>query len=79
MAVRSTGTQARYLSVIEPYETDSVVTSVTAKSPDELVVALADGRVQEITISGFDEEPQSVVIAVREVSNGDVIREERTN
>lgn len=37
MAVRNTGTEARFLSVVEPYETESVIKSVTAKSATELV------------------------------------------
>lgn len=77
MAVRSTGKQARFLSVIEPYENDSVVKSVTAKSADELVVELTDGRIQEIKITGFEE--NDVKIAVRETRDGELVREEQTN
>ncbi|MGJ8654421.1 MAG: hypothetical protein ACSHX8_14265 [Opitutaceae bacterium] len=77
MAVRSQGKQARFLSVIEPYETDSMIKSVTAKSADELLVELNDGRVQEIKISGF--EANDVQIAVRETRDGQLIRDERTN
>jgi len=76
MAVRSQGEKARYLSVIEPYENESVVKSVSAKSADQLVVELADGRVQEITISGF--EANDVKIAVRETRDGKILREEMT-
>ncbi|MEI6892406.1 MAG: hypothetical protein V5783_09560 [Pontiella sp.] len=78
MAVRSTGTEARYLSVIEPYETKSVIKSVTAKSANELVVELIDGRVQEITISELDGETGVAKVSVRELRNGKVIREEKS-
>ncbi|MDF7808066.1 hypothetical protein P4E94_11500 [Pontiellaceae bacterium B12219] len=76
MAVRSTGKDARYLSVIEPYETDSMVKSVTANSANELVVELTDGRVQEITIADLDGETGEANISVREFMNGKLVREE---
>lgn len=77
MAVRSHGTQARFLSVIEPYETESVIESVTAKSADELIVKLSDGRTQEIKITGFED--NDVKIAVRETRDGQLVREELTD
>jgi hypothetical protein len=78
MAVRSTGTDARFLSVIEPYETDSVIKSVTAKSASELVVELTDGRVQEITIAELDGETGEAKVSVRELKNGRLVREEQS-
>ncbi|MDF7799287.1 alginate lyase family protein [Pontiellaceae bacterium B1224] len=78
MAVRSTGSETRYLSIIEPYETESVVKSVTAKSANELTVELVDGSIQEIIISGFAEEDQDVSIDVKEFKDGELIREEKT-
>ncbi|MDF7823640.1 alginate lyase family protein [Pontiellaceae bacterium B12227] len=77
MAVRSVGKDCRFLSVIEPYENESVVKSVTAKSADELVVELTDGRVQEITISGLDHESNDQVnVSVKEFKDGRIVREE---
>lgn len=35
LAVRSRGNEARYLSVIEPYENESMIKSVTATSPGQ--------------------------------------------
>jgi hypothetical protein len=76
MAVRTEGTDTRYLSVIEPYETESVVKSVQAKSANELTVELTDGRTQEIRISGLDGDPETIRISVTERLNGNVIRTE---
>jgi hypothetical protein len=76
MAVRSSGTDARFLSVIEPYETESMVKSVTAKSANELTVELTDGRVQKITISDLDGETGEAKVSVREFLNGQLVREE---
>lgn len=76
MAVRTKGTEARYLSVIEPYEAESFVKSVRALSDHELVVELVDGRVQEITIEGIEGDPKEVKVHVKELKDGAVIREE---
>ncbi len=78
MAVRSRGNEARYLSVIEPYETESVIKSVTAESAGELVIELTDGRVQEITITELDSETGEAKVSVRELRNGKILRAEQT-
>jgi hypothetical protein len=78
MAVRSTGTEARFLTVIEPYETESIIKSVTAPSANELVVELIDGRRQEITISELDGETGEAKVAVKELVNGTLVREEKS-
>jgi hypothetical protein len=78
MAVRSHGTKARYLSVIEPYENESMVRSVVAKSENELVVELTDGRVQEITISNLEGDGKNIIVSVREFLNGELVRTETT-
>lgn len=79
MAVRSHGKQARYLSVIEPYEDKSLVKSVYAKNENELTVTLIDGRVQEITIQNINSEDGDIKIHVKEFKNGKLIREEFSN
>lgn len=76
MAVRSYGKEARYLSVIEPYESKSVIKSVHAKSPNELEVELLDGRVQKISISGM--ENGQTVVETQEFKEDKLIRSETT-
>ncbi|MEI6891544.1 MAG: alginate lyase family protein [Pontiella sp.] len=78
MAVRSIGTEARFLSVVEPYETESVIKSVKATSANELVVELTDGRIQEITITALDSETGAAKVSVREWHNGKLLREEKS-
>jgi hypothetical protein len=76
---RQYGKEARFLSVIEPYESESVIKSVFAKSANVLHVELLDGRVQEITISDFDHERNDQTkVSVKEIVNGKVVREEKT-
>ncbi len=78
MAVRTEGKNTRYLSVIEPYEKESVIKSVKASSANELVVELLDGRVQQITISNFEGDGTQIKVSVKEMKNGKVVREEKT-
>ncbi len=78
MAVRTHGTKARYLAVLEPHESESVIKSVKAKSANELVVELLDGRVHEITISGLEGDGKNIEISTREYVNGKLIKEEYT-
>ncbi|WP_309009040.1 alginate lyase family protein [Pelagicoccus sp. SDUM812005] len=75
LAVRSSGKEARYLSVIEPYETESLVESVEAKSANELTVKLKDGRIQVIKFQGL-EEGEDIKLSIREYKDGKLIREE---
>lgn len=52
-AVRTHGKIGRYVTVIEPYETDAVIADVSAESPDSVRVTLRDGTVQTITLTGI--------------------------
>ncbi len=80
LAVRTHGAQARFLSVVEPYEAQRVIKSVTATSAEALRVELLDGRVQEIVFSGLDHAANdSVRVHVRELRDGQVVREEQTD
>ena len=78
LAVRTAGKTTRYLSVIEPYEKESAIKSVKAKSANELVVELTDGRVQEIMIAELDGKSGKAKVSVRELQNGKLIREEKS-
>lgn len=49
-AVRQRGRVGRFVTVIEPYESESVVDQVDAHSPDQVEVTLKDGTVQVITL-----------------------------
>lgn len=78
MAVRTKGKQARYLSVVEPYENESVIKSVDAKNENELEVTLKDGRVQHITIKDIDSKTGNINVVVKEYKNGKLVREEQS-
>jgi hypothetical protein len=77
-ASRSQGTEARFLTVIEPYEDQPMVKSARATSADTLRVELADGRVQEIQIRHLADSGPEVAVRITETLNGKVTRTEST-
>lgn len=54
-AVRSRGRTGRFLTVIEPYESESVIDRVEAEGPDCVKVWLKDGQVQTVSLTGMEE------------------------
>lgn len=51
---QQTGNSACFASVIEPYETKSVIRSVEGVGPWRIKVILADGRIQLISVHGIE-------------------------
>jgi hypothetical protein len=75
---RIQGKEARFLTLIEPFEKASKVASAEASGPDKLRVTLADGRVQEIEIQGLDGDGKNIQIRVVETKDGQITRTEST-
>lgn len=75
-SIRTTGTIAHYLTLIEPYEGKSIVRSAVATGPNTLRVELADGRVQELIITGLEGDGKSVRITLTETRDGKIVRQE---
>lgn len=78
LSFRSQGKQARYLTVIEPFENESLVESVKADSANQLTVKLKDGRTQVITIEGL-EQGENFKVSIKELQDGQIIHEEVHN
>jgi hypothetical protein len=77
VAVRAHGEDARFLTLLEPYESRRLVKSATATGPDQLRVELADGRTQELTITGLDgPDGSDADIVLRETAPGHEPRQE---
>lgn len=76
--VRTDAPQARFLTVIEPYEKESLVQSVTASSADELIVKLKDGREHCLYFFGMEDEGNKFGVKVQEWKEGRLVREEKT-
>jgi len=68
--------EARFLTVIEPYENQPVVKSAVATSADSLRVELIDGRVQEIQFENFTGDGTNIVVRLTESRDGKLIRTE---
>jgi hypothetical protein len=75
-AVRALGNEARFLTVIEPYEDKPMVRSAVATGPDSLRVELADGRVQEIKIQNFTGDGKDIQFNLAETKDGKTLRTE---
>jgi Alginate lyase len=78
IAIRTNGKETRYLTLLEPYETQSSVRKAEALSADKLRVELNDGRVQEIEISNFTGDGKSIEVQITETKDGQVLRRETT-
>ncbi|HUB27444.1 MAG TPA: hypothetical protein VL992_18605 [Tepidisphaeraceae bacterium] len=75
-AVGTTGTQARFITLIEPYDKTPVVRNAVADSADSLRVELTDGRVQTIRLANFEGDGSDLRISMTESRNGQLIRAE---
>ncbi len=75
LSFRSKGKQARFLTVIEPFEDKAVVKSVTAESANKVTVELLDGRTHVIEINGL-EAGKDMTATIKEFQDGALIREE---
>lgn len=77
ISYRTTGSEARYLTVLEPFEDKNMVKKITALSAGELDVELADGRSQRIIIENLDNRNGIIKVRITEVKNGKMIRSEQ--
>ncbi|WP_018752021.1 hypothetical protein [Paenibacillus sanguinis] len=77
ISARSTGKQARFVTLIEPYEHQSMIVSASAESADQVSVHLADGRVQRVTVKGLEAGGDEVAVVLEERdASGAVLRRE---
>jgi len=72
------GTEARFLTVIEPYEDEPVIKSAVALGADKLRVELMDGREQEIEIQNFTGDGRNIRFNLTESKDGKTLRTETT-
>jgi hypothetical protein len=77
-AVTTKGTEARFLTVVEPYEDQPIVRSAWADGPDRVYVELVDGRVQELGIGALDGDGDDVGVTLTERKEGMLLRNEST-
>lgn len=78
LAIRSKGKSARFLTIVEPFESACVVERVEASDADHLTVWLKDGRQQTIVISGLEGDGNHAVVTLTEEKNGVLVAKETT-
>jgi hypothetical protein len=66
LAVRVKDKEAVYLTVIEPFEKNSVIKKVKASLSNSISVELLDGRIQEFTFNNLDAEGKKVEVKMIE-------------
>ncbi len=79
VAIRAKGQEARFLTVIEPFEDKRMIKSASATGPDTLRVELTDGRVQEIKITGLETSGKEPTVQMTETKDGKATRTETTS
>jgi hypothetical protein len=77
ISIRDRGKEARFLTVLEPYEGEPRIISAETLSAGELIVLLKDGRKQQVTISDLDGDGNQIVIVLKEYNGEELVREER--
>lgn len=77
-AIRSVGTEARFLTLIEPFENHAVVKSAQATGPDTMHVELSDGRVQDLTLHNLEGDGKDISVEIHETRDGREIADENT-
>jgi hypothetical protein len=78
IALRSVGNEARFITVIEPFEEKRMVKSAVATGESTLRVELNDGRVQDIQIAGLDGDGKNISATISESRDGKLLRSETT-
>jgi hypothetical protein len=73
-AVRSSGRAARFITVVEPYESACMVRAVRARDENTVEVTLQDGRVQVVSVSSMEYDDTTAKLV--EYVNGQRVAEE---
>jgi hypothetical protein len=73
-AVRTSGAIGRFITIVEPFETESMIESVRASDENAVSVSLKDGRTQIITVHHI--ERSDIKVHLQEHKGGRTVREE---
>lgn len=77
-AVRLEGKEATFLHIIEPYNGKAQIDEITSSELGKVVVKLIDGREQTIEISNLESDTGNVLVEIREMLDGQTLRNEST-
>lgn len=76
--VRLEGKEATFLHVIEPYNGDPKIKEIISTEPGKAVIKLVDGREQTIEISKLGGEAENIRVEIKEMLDGQTLRNEST-
>lgn len=79
LSYRTKGKEARFLTVLEPYEGKRHVKKVTAIDSRTIEVELSDGRTQTIRMEGLDSMTSEGKVSITEFIQGKTVRSESTD
>jgi hypothetical protein len=75
-SIRVEGTEARFLTLIEPFDRKSMIKSAHAIDADTFEVELNDGRVQQLTIRHLEGTGDDISVSLNETKNSQPARSE---
>ncbi|MDE6402722.1 MAG: hypothetical protein K2K86_02810, partial [Muribaculaceae bacterium] len=78
VAVRQRGTKAKFITLIEPYESKPMVKSAETDDEGNVTVKLTDGRIQKLKINGFFSRDTTPGISISEYKGKKLLRQEST-
>ncbi|WP_025684872.1 hypothetical protein [Paenibacillus maysiensis] len=73
-AVRTTGKTARYITIIEPHESASMIDMVNGLDADTVEIILKDGRTQIINVNSIED--MNITVDLAEYRDGNLVRKE---
>jgi hypothetical protein len=73
-AVRVKGRIVRYVTVVEPFESENMIVSVEAISENMVEVTLKDGRRQVVAVNNIEHD--DVTVSIVEYEDGQIVRQE---
>ncbi len=78
VALRQDGTQAKYITLIEPYESKSLLKTAEADENGNVTVTLSDGRIQKLKIEDFFNRSLTPKVTIKEFKGSKLLRHEST-
>lgn len=76
VGVRQNGKEVCFVTLIEPFEKESIIETVNIKSQDEIEICLNDGRKQRLYIDDFYQKNGNMNIIMEEWKDNQLLRKE---
>lgn len=76
VAMRQRGSKAKFITLIEPYESKSMVKTAKADDDGNVTVTLTDGRVQKLTVDNVFSRAAAPTVTIKEYKGNKLLRQE---